>query len=414
MNKIFDLNILFKYAIFFIFILLGIFVGLFRQHTSNFGWNGAISLETLSLTTHADLFLNTLIPVFRPFLHIEKELAISCGRSCVETFNAVVWCLAFLAFIFILFKNAEHVFLLKNIFNKLAVCSICFGFAIYSIFFSYGTFVDISYALSTTGLVLIFLNGKNKTYDKTYLTITLVLVLTFVANNSRPFFLYIFPIWVLISLFQKKYAHTAALIIGGLASAPYHITQFANNGSVTLSNYSGCNFAEVFMSPNKALIATSLPANGNSIEYSKYCAMHSKDILRYILDSPINAISDVFEMRRLLKIVAPPPFTPYNLEAQNQLWRKCLWVVLIITLYVPLLIISIKAISRLIYRKSIDQMLIYLAISMPLIFSVIAHSGWESGRVAMAFYYPLIILSFKMLADTNFGGFQYYRTAGKY
>jgi ABC-type antimicrobial peptide transport system ATPase subunit len=48
MNKNFVLNILFKYVIFFSFILLAIFVGLFRQHTSNFGWNGAISIETLS------------------------------------------------------------------------------------------------------------------------------------------------------------------------------------------------------------------------------------------------------------------------------------------------------------------------------------------------------------------------------
>ena len=150
-----------------ILTLLTLFVGFYRPHTPNFGWGGVLSYETLANLSHADIFWNTRIPVFRPSLHIEKILASGCGDVCVKFYNSFVWSICFFIYLIALFSIGWKVYSSKRIYKIILVSLVNCGVIVYSLFFSYGSFVDILYALAVSGLALIALS-KNRHFLNNY------------------------------------------------------------------------------------------------------------------------------------------------------------------------------------------------------------------------------------------------------
>ena len=377
------------------------FVGFYRPHTPNFGWGNVLSYEALSNLSHVDIFWNTRIPVFRPSLHLEKILVSGCGQLCVEFYNSLIWGICFFVYLITLFSLGWKAFSSKRIYSILLVVLMNCGVVVYSLFFSYGSYVDILYALAVSGLALIAISKAQQIRNRPYLTFALVSTLVFIADNSRPYFIYIFPIFVIISFVQKRRRITAALIIGAILCAPYHVAQFLNTRSITLSNYSGCNVAEVLKPPTENLIVNYLPVNVNSDEVSLYCLNRIEKIKMYVLESPLMALYDVVEMPRLLWIIAPPPFVPDIVHSQSQSWRLIAWAILIIFLYLPVVALSLFFFVRAVRRGLADVALVYIAIFLPIIFAILAHGGWESGRVQMAFFYPLALLNIRLLISNN-------------
>lgn len=360
-----------------------------------------LSYEALANLSHADIFWNTRIPVFRPSLHLEKILVSGCGQVCVEFYNSLIWGICFFIYLIAFFSLSWKVFSSKRISSILLVFLMNCGVIVYSLFFSYGSYVDILYALAVSGLALIALSEKQQIRNRPYLAITIISTLVFIADNSRPYFIYIFPILVIVSFVQKRREVTAALIVGAIFCAPYHVAQYVNTGSVTLSNYSGCNVAEVLKPPQENLIVNYLPDNVNSDEVSLYCLNRIEKIKIYVSESPLMALHDVVEMPRLLWIIVPPPFVPDIVESRSQSWRLIAWAILIIFLYLPVVALSLFFFARAVTRGLVDIALVYIAIFLPMMFAILAHGGWESGRVQMAFFYPLALLNMRLLISNN-------------
>jgi hypothetical protein len=392
----------FNSKIFFLIITaLALFVGFYRPHTPNFGWGNVLSYEILADLSHADIFWNTRIPIFRPSLHLEKILVSGCGKLCVELYNSFIWAICFFVYLTTLLLLSCKVFSSKRRYAIALVFLMNVGVVVYSLFFSYGSYVDILYALAVSGLALIALSKNQKIRNSTFLTIAIISALVFIADNSRPYFLYVFPILVIISFVQKRREVTAALIVGAMFCVPYHVAQFINTGSATLSNYSGCNIAEVFKPPEENLIINYLPENVNSDEVSLYCHNRLQKIKSYVLESPQMALNDALEMPRLLWIIAPPPFVPDVSFSHSQPWRLMAWAILIVFLYLPVVASSLFFVTRAMTRGRVDEALVYIAIFLPMIFAILAHGGWESGRVQMAFFYPLALINIRSLISNN-------------
>jgi len=380
--------------------IVSIFVGFSRHHTPNFGWGNVISPDALVNSTHWDLFWNTLIPVFRPSLHIEKILLSEFGHHGISIYNSLIWWIGFLIYLCFIFHYTVKVLISEQTRTIVVTCLINLGLLLYSLFFSYGSFVDILYPIAVSCLSLSAIHRKRShSGAKLYLSLIGISACVFIADNSRPFFLYVWPIFVLISVIQRRLIITCALVLGAILTAPYHVGQFMNTGSITMSSYAGCNVAEVFFVPGASPIIGYVPDNINTSEVAEYCTHRLFDIKKYILDSPVSAVNDVLTMPRPLWIVMPPPFVPGVPDSEVQVWRLVVWSLLIGLLYVPLFFSGFFQVVRAVKNKDLDVILVYVAIFLPAVFAFIAHGGWESGRVQMAFFYPLTLISLSLFAE---------------
>ena len=69
-----------------------VLIALFLDHTPNFAWNHAIwPYERLLDQSHIELFSQTLIPSFRPFLHLEKLFGDLLGFKGIYAINQVTY-----------------------------------------------------------------------------------------------------------------------------------------------------------------------------------------------------------------------------------------------------------------------------------------------------------------------------------
>lgn len=368
-----------------------------KNHTPNYGWCRSIpDLQALLLKSHAELAFQTVTSVMRPSLHIEKELGKACGEGCLNLYYDLIY---FSALFFSVWLLSRFLFRLLQASAQLPheqrwARWILFILPVYIIVFSGGSFVDALFPASIMGLLaLIHLGGGKPVTTPVGASICLLaLFFAFSADMSRPYAPYVLALILLSSVLNRKLLVTSGLLLGLLLASPYHINQHRLINTFMLTNYTGCNLAEVFVNaPNlKGAIDMSVHSG---VEVAEYCKEHQQIIHSYIRSDPLSAIRDVLEPQRLARIIFPAPFSPWKyirlpsplgLEEALQ-WL--LWLAFSIFLYYPLLRMILANVWKSVSKRALAFSA--LACFAPLLFTIVGNGGQEAGRLSLAYILPL-------------------------
>ncbi|MEA5441469.1 hypothetical protein [Cyanobium gracile] len=368
-----------------------------KNHTPNYGWCRSIpDLRALLSKSHAELAFQTVTSVMRPSLHIEKELGHACGEACLNLYYDLAY---FSALLFGVLLLSRTLFRILQSPTQLPheqrwARWILFILPVYIILFSGGSFVDALYPASVIGLLaLIHLgSGKRVTVPVGASICLLALFFAFSADMSRPYAPYILVFILLSSVLNRKLLVASGLLLGLLLASPYHINQHRLINTFMLTNYTGCNLAEVFINaPNiKGGIDMSVHSG---IEVAEYCKENQQIIKNYILSDPLSAMKDVLEPQRLARIVFPAPFSPWKYvrlpspAGLEEALQWLMWVALGIFLYYPLL----RMILANLWQSVSKRALVFSAFACfaPLLFTIVGNGGQEAGRLSLAYILPM-------------------------
>jgi hypothetical protein len=368
-----------------------------KNHTPNYGWCRSIpDLRSLLLKSHAELAFQTVTSVMRPSLHIEKELGHACGEACLNLYYDLAYFLALLFGILLISRTLFHILQTPEQLphEQRWARWILFILPVYIILFSGGSFVDALYPASIIGLLaLIHLGGGIRGFLPVGASVCLLaLVFTFFADMSRPYAPYVLVFILLSSLLNRKLLVTLGLLLGLLLASPYHINQHRLINTFRLTNYTGCNLAEVFIhAPNlKGGIDMSVHSG---IEVAEYCKENQQIIRSYIKSDPLSAIRDVLEPQRLARIILPAPFSPWKYirlpspAGLEEALQWLMWVALGIFLYYPILRIILANLWKSVSKKG----LVFSAFACfaPLLITIVGNGGQEAGRLSLAYILPL-------------------------
>ncbi len=369
-----------------------------KNHTPNYGWCRSIpDLRSLLLKSHAELAFQTVTSVMRPSLHIEKELGHACGEPCLQLYYDLIYFSALLFGVLLLsrtlFRILEAPAQLPH--EQRWARWILFIFPIYIILYSGGSFVDALYPASIIGLLaLIHLCGDKPVTLSVGISVCLLAIFfAFNADMSRPYAPYVLVLIVLSSVLNRKLLVTLGLLMGLLLTSPYHVNQHRLINTYMLSNYTGCNLAEVFVrAPNiKGAIDMSVHSG---IEVAEYCKGNQHAIKSYILSDPLSAMSDILEPQRLARIIFPAPFSPWKYTqlpspaaGLEEALQWLMWAALCIFLYYPLLRIILANFWTSVTKRAL--LLSALACFAPLLFTIVGNGGQEAGRLSLAYILPL-------------------------
>ena len=362
--------------------------------TPNYAWMGVLTPEALEGMSHGTLFTDVIIPVFRPSLHLEKILLQTCGVKCTREFNQ--WLYAILAFLISECIASAYLTIRKN--NQgtivaLASCSIVL-MPIYLSFASFGSFVDLTYVLSIIVLVRLSVAHSVQVSGSLFLALAIA-----VGDLSRPYFLIAFIPFALCLTAKRGGRMHIWLAIGlGIAMVfPYHVAQYRKSGNLLLSNWGGCNLAEVFETPFPTNQAYQLriPRNSiNSIEASRIC----REIARYVVSESLRRPSYVFQSvarpRLLLANVLPTPFrrdVPFKVSDKRAVIVARILLGLLFVL--PIYAIFVFVLTR----SSAAHRTMAIGCILPLMTSVVAHGGAEAIRLSTAFLLPMLYYSLTIL-----------------
>jgi len=373
-------------------LFFSIYFGFFRNHTENFSWMHVISFENLLKLSDYDIFFNTLIPVFRPLLHAEKAFGNFCGEACVANFNKTIYFFGCLLYLFLL--KTQISVLTKE--NKINVVCVFVGVLLYIYLFSFGSVTDILYPASVCALINIFFNERSVCFD--WRIVIIIAILFFIADNSRPFFIFIFPLWFLMAFFQKNKSFVYGVVIGLCICYPYHVSQYKNTGSIILSNYGGCNISEILRNKEFEEKRISVEVEKiNSNEGTKVCKEIEREVFDYCFATPLKAIVNILSPIRLLRIIAPAPFSPYQPIPEfdkGGAIKWMVWLMLCVLLYIPIFKFFVAEVNKSAKENSAASATLILILIIPLFFSLFAHSGEESGRVGMSYILTLVFYYF--------------------
>ncbi|MCT0206616.1 hypothetical protein [Synechococcus sp. CS-1332] len=368
-----------------------------KNHTPNYGWCRSIpDLRALLLKSHAELAFQTVTSVMRPSLHIEKELGKACGESCLNLYYDLAY---FSALLFGVLLLSRTLFRILQAPTQLPheqrwARWILFILPVYIILFSGGSFVDALYPASIIGLLaLIHLDGgKRVSVSVGASACLLALFFTYSADMSRPYAPYVLALILLSSMLNRKLLVTSGLLLGLLLASPYHVNQYRLINTFTLTNYTGCNLAEVFIYAPNIKVGIDMSMH-SGIEVAEYCNENQHIIKSYILSDPLSAMRDVLEPQRLARIVFPAPFSPWKYirlpspARLEEALQWLMWVALCIFLYYPLLRMILANLWKSVSKRGLAFSA--LACFAPLLFTIVGNGGQEAGRLSLAYILPL-------------------------
>ena len=361
------------------------------NHTPNYGWMGAITYSDLLNSSHLSLFNNIFIPVFRPFLHIENIAANLCGIKCVSCVNGLFYS-GFTIFVFSLFYLRS-----RFVFDKKCMLGLayCFAMPFYVLLFRYGSFTDVIYPSAVIFLMSkLIQKGELSWSDKVLIVISIIC-----CDLSKPFFLYAFPVLICSIIFSRKRQFAKYALFGFLAATPYHLVQFINLNTLTLSNWGGCNFAEAYY--YKAGFDVQFETLAiNSVEAKVRCNQFAASVLDILLNEPGIFFKNFMRFERVILILFPGPFIPYGGENifDVRSLKVLVWLSMIVFFYLPLYFESIRMLINLLSVR-MDLFIFSIFLYLPGFFMLIGHSGQESGRLSLAFILPVIY--FQLLCREN-------------
>jgi len=384
-------------------VATGLVVGV-QSHAPNFFWMGVFTFDRLMATSYSDLLTNIVIPVFRPTLPLEKWIGGEWGVAGVRTFSAVVYS-AFAIGYFIVVAKCVQLAAMKSCKAGLTAIAMSCGLAIYCYEQAWGSFADIGYAAASTVILAFWFADPAALRSRSTAMLIVAALSALVADNSRPYFLLVAPLWLVACLIRRRHLLAIALLAGIALAIPYHAAQLYRTGSPVLSNYSGCNLVEVFR-----VEATPFPypyphASINSEMGTGYCRRLASKVAAYLVEQPTLALGDVLAPMRLLRVLTPTAFTPYrgvpdvSDAAGREAWS--LWAALFALLYIPGVAIVGAVVIGAVRLGRVDVLLASMATLAPAAFSVLAHSGQEGGRVGMAFILPGAALALVALGGTG-------------
>ncbi len=369
-----------------------------KNHTPNYGWCRSIpDLRSLLLKTHAELAFQTVTSVMRPSLHIEKALGHVCGEACLHLYYDLAY---FSALLFGVLLLSRYLFRILEAPAQLPHQQrwarwILFILPIYIILFSGGSFVDALYPASIIGLLaLIHLGGGKPVSLSLGVSVGLLaLFFAFNADMSRPYAPYTLALILLSSLLNRKLLVSLGLLLGLLLASPYHINQHRLINTFMLTNYTGCNLAEVFVHAPSIKGGIDMSVH-SGIEVAEYCKENQHLIKSYILSNPLSAMGDILEPQRLARIVFPAPFSPWKYiqlpspaAGLEEALQWLMWGALCIFLYYPL----VRMILANIWKSVSQRALLFSALACfaPLLFTLVGNGGQEAGRLSLAYILPL-------------------------
>ena len=411
-------NLFLTYIPTWVYALIISSTSFFRYKTDNFSyWRTIWPWNKLLELSHKEIFLDTLFPTFRPFIHVEKVAGEVCGYFCINFLNKLVWAIGIYTITYLIFNLIRKDFYKVNSqYLSLSNLAIYFFYPVYIFFAGFGAFTDVTYPL---GMVLILISLFKlkipKIEDKDHLLKekNLVILITFIGailiQFSRPYGLLVLILFGAIFIIFSGYKHLLAILLALIIASPYHINQFSKTGSIFLTNFSGCYLAEInkpfgYLRPGKEENGTSyLKKFEYQTKVSELCNMARNDIYQEYSKKPLVFVKNIMNPARIIKLIFPPTFVPYkNIPSPFDIRGSIYWLSTFTTISMFLIILSkfCKTLYSLPLRL-IPKLLLLMIMLMPFLIDLIAHSGNEAIRHSLFLYLPLLFFSYKFKLKTN-------------
>ena len=378
-----------------------------RSHTPNFAWMHSIwPYGELTRQSHLEIFRNTLIPVFRPFLHIEKILGQIGGMPLIEFGNAFIYGISVFYIVHLslsrLLIHADSSSIPQ--WKSRLIAIILASLPIYLYTSTFGSITDVLYPLGVILYIYSILNCLETSDPRSSYKGLPSVLLVFVGSLglvlvmlSRPYGIITAPLLFVAGIFHKIKPAIIAFIISTLIAAPYHINQTLQTGSPVLSNWGGCNLAEVFVLPKDKNV---LPPASNQKISSEICKEKSKIIISNLKLKPLNSLLQAIKINRLRQIVFPPSFRPYKpYPAEINLKTFHFWgaSALNILLFISILTMFFSEASYFIKHSTksatFSSVITSCVMFAPFIIAFFTHHGHESLRLSLYAYLPIFFMA---------------------
>jgi len=358
--------------------------------------------ERLLEQSHFELFSQTLIPSFRPFLHLEKFFGDLLGFKGIHIINQV----AYATFVWLIADQLRKAMPCQQLRQGRPVSGLILllPYTVLPFYFAIAgarTIADPMYAYGIILMILFLMFLQRKRNGAIFEGITTAKQYAWAASSiilvdlSRPYGIFVVAvfaisvIWIVGKRLRNLKIFTRIVALFGgclLLLTPYHANQLRYTGSVVLSNWGGCNLVEVFpfQSARKHVPEWESKASQDQFKSASMCKDAQAEVISSIRQHSLKAISYLLRPKRFVQLLGPWGVFQYG-SVKNLIWTIPFFSGPIIFSWFAYFLFSRR-------QWSITFLASSLLSWIPMVFSFISHSGAEAAGVLMGFYLPLYFL----------------------
>ena len=350
-----------------LFMGLGVLLFVWRHKTPNFYWMGVYPDPGILSWT---LPFNIGTPVLRPWLWLEL-ISLKLFGTLWPVTELAYGLLAGLCLL-LLFYAARRSGSLRPyaLLGAPALVMGIYGAAGGGIIYD----MTASLSLIASWLLLDHLRRTEQAALSVFLLLGATLAL---ADLSRPFLLYVVPLFLLYGFWLKRTKILWSALVLLCLAGPFHLAQYLNTGSLTLSCYSGCNLAEVF--PEQRKCVEELGRQALDTPAGRACCAENAAFIKASLMEKPGLIFRAFTPSRIQQVLIPRLYWHG--------WGGEKWYVFTFQIPYTLLMIAfwINLLRRL-YQARQDTPRLLAATLPPALITLLillSHNGSEMVRVVM-------------------------------